>query len=51
MLRSNSVNKLLPAYKRINDVFVSTTEFEINSTRKVIRKKVEDRYYASLKNA
>lgn len=46
-----AVNKLLPAYKRINDVFVSTTEFEINSTRKVIRKKVEDRYYASLKNA
>ncbi len=46
-----AVNKLLPGYKRINDVFVSTTEFEINSTRKVIRKKVEDRYYESLKNA
>lgn len=44
------VNKLLPGYKRIGDVFVSTTEFEINSTRKVIRKKVEDRYYESLKN-
>lgn len=42
------VNKLLPAYKRSQDTFVSLTEFEINSTRKVIRKKVEERYYASL---
>ena len=44
-----AANKLLPAYKRVGDVFVSTTEFEINSTRKVIRKKVEERYYNSLK--
>lgn len=43
------VNKLLPAYKRSQDTFISLTEFEINSTRKVIRKKVEERYYASLK--
>ncbi len=44
-----AVNRLLPAYKRVQDVFVSTEEFEINSTRKVIRKKVEERYYAHLK--
>jgi len=47
----SNVNKLLPAYKRVADIYVSTEEFEINSTRKVIRKKVEDRYYAHLKAA
>ena len=45
----SAVNKLLPGYKRVQDTLVSTTEFEINSTRKVIRSKVIDRYYASLK--
>ena len=44
-----ALNHLLPAYKRVQDVFVSTEEFEINSTRKVIRSKVEERYYAHLK--
>ena len=44
-----AVNKLLPGYKRVQDTLISTTEFEINSTRKVIRSKVIDRYYASLK--
>ena len=36
-------------YEDDYSVYVSTEEFEINSTRKVIRKKVEDRYYAHLK--
>ena len=43
------VNKLLPAYKRVQDTFVSTEEFEINSTRKVIRSKVVEKYYDQLK--
>jgi long-chain acyl-CoA synthetase len=43
------VNKMLPAYKRIQDIFVSTEEFEINSTRKVIRSKVVQKYYDQLK--
>ena len=45
------VNKLLPAYKRTQDVMLSTTEFEINSTRKVIRSKVVERYYKNLEKA
>lgn len=45
-----AVNKLLPGYKRVQDTLISTTEFEINSTRKVIRSKVIERYYESLKN-
>ena len=44
-----AANTVLPAYKRVNDVYVSTEPFEINSTRKVIRSKVEERYYNSLK--
>ncbi len=43
-------NKELTVYKRIQDTYVTTTEFEINSTRKVIRSKVIDRYYAALEN-
>ena len=43
------VNKLLPGYKRLQDLYLTTEEFEINSTRKVIRQKVIDRYYASIK--
>ena len=43
------VNNMLPAYKRIQDIFVSTEEFEINSTRKVIRSKVVEKYYDQLK--
>ena len=45
----SAVNKLMPAYKRVQDFFVSTEEFEINSTRKVIRSKVVEKYYARLK--
>ena len=45
------VNKMLPAYKRTQDIMLSTTEFEINSTRKVIRSKVVERYYKNLENA
>ncbi len=45
----SNVNRLMPAYKRVQDIYVSTEPFEINSTRKVIRKKVEERYYAWLK--
>ena len=45
------VNKILPPYKRVQDVMLSTTEFEINSTRKVIRSKVVERYYNSLKKS
>ena len=45
------VNKMLPAYKRTQDIMLSTTEFEINSTRKVIRSKVVERYYKNLTNA
>ena len=44
----SNVNRLMPAYKRVQDIYVSTEPFEINSTRKVIRKKVEERYYAWL---
>ena len=47
----SDVNRLLPAYKRVQDIFVSTEEFEINSTRKVIRSKVVERYYDWLKTA
>ena len=43
------VNKLLPGYKRLQDLYLTTKEFEINSTRKVIRQKVMDRYYESIK--
>ena len=43
------VNKLLPGYKRLQDLYLTTEEFEINSTRKVIRQKVIDRYYDSIK--
>ncbi len=39
-------NKELTFYKRVQDTYVTTTEFEINSTRKVIRSKVIDRYNA-----
>ena len=41
-------NKELTAYKRVQDTYITTKEFEINSTRKVIRSKVIDRYYAQL---
>ena len=43
------VNKLLPGYKRLQDLYLTTEAFEINSTRKVIRQKVIDRYYASIR--
>ena len=43
------VNKLLPGYKRLQDLYLTTEAFEINSTRKVIRQKVIDRYYDSIK--
>ncbi len=42
-------NKELTAYKRVQDTYITTKEFEINSTRKVIRSKVIDRYYAENK--
>ena len=42
-------NTLLPGYKRLQDLYLTTTEFEINSTRKVIRQKVIDRYYESVR--
>ncbi len=45
----SETNKLMPGYKRVQDTLVSTTEFEINSTRKVIRSKVIERYYDSIK--
>lgn len=41
-----AANKDLTSYKRVQDVYVTTKEFEINSTRKVIRSKVIDRYNA-----
>ncbi len=37
-------NKGQPAYRKVNNVYVSFEEFEKNSTRKVIRQKVIDRY-------
>ena len=43
------VNKLLPGYKRLQDLYLTTEAFEINSTRKVIRQKVIDHYYASIR--
>lgn len=42
-------NKELTAYKRVQDIYITTKEFEINSTRKVIRSKVVERYYAEHK--
>ena len=39
-------NKDLTFYKRVQDTYITTKEFEINSTRKVIRSKVIDRYNA-----
>ena len=42
-------NKELTAYKRVQDTYITTKEFEINSTRKVIRSKVIERYYAEKK--
>ena len=43
----DAANRQLPGYKRAKDLFISTTPFEINSTRKVIRSKVVERYQAS----
>ncbi len=43
-----AANKDLTVYKRVQDTYITTKEFEINSTRKVIRSKVIDRYYAQL---
>ena len=40
-------NKELTFYKRVQDTYITTQEFEINSTRKVIRSKVIERYNAS----
>ena len=40
-------NKELTFYKRVQDTYITTKEFEINSTRKVIRSKVIERYNAS----
>ncbi len=37
-------NKGQPAYRKVQNVYVSFEEFEKNSTRKVIRQKVIDRY-------
>lgn len=37
-------NKGQPAYRKVQNVYVSFTEFEKNSTRKVIRQKVIDTY-------
>ena len=39
-------NKDLTFYKSVQDTYITTKEFEINSTRKVIRSKVIDRYNA-----
>ena len=39
-------NKELTFYKRVQDTYITTKEFEINSTRKVIRSKVIERYNA-----
>ena len=38
------VNRTLPSYKKIQDVIISTEEFEKNSTRKVIRSKIIEKY-------
>lgn len=43
----HEANKELTVYKRVQDIYVTTKEFEINSTRKVIRSKVIERYYAA----
>lgn len=43
-------NKKQPPYRKIQDVFVVTHEFEKTSTLKTIRKKVEEQYYALLGN-
>lgn len=40
----SEVNKTLPGYKKIQDVIISTEEFEKNSTRKVIRSKIIEKY-------
>ena len=37
-------NKGQPSYRKVQNVYVSFEEFEKNSTRKVIRQKVIDRY-------
>ena len=37
-------NKGQPAYRKVQNVYVSFNEFEKNSTRKVIRQKVIDTY-------
>lgn len=41
-------NKGQPAYRKVQNVYVSFEEFEKNSTRKVIRQKVIDRYTKTL---
>lgn len=38
------LNRKLPSYKKIQDVIVVYTPFEKNSTRKIIRQKVIDKY-------
>ncbi|MBR3767440.1 MAG: AMP-binding protein [Clostridia bacterium] len=43
-----NANKDLTVYKRVQDTYITTKEFEINSTRKVIRSKVIERYYAEI---
>ncbi len=43
----DEANRQLPGYKRAHDLFISTTPFDINSTRKVIRSKVIERYLAA----
>ncbi len=40
----SAANKGQPAYRKVQNVYVSFEEFEKNSTRKVIRQKVIDRY-------
>ena len=37
-------NKGQPSYRKVQNVYVSFNEFEKNSTRKVIRQKVIDKY-------
>lgn len=46
----HEANKALASYKRVQDTYITTEEFEINSTRKVIRSKVIDRYNAFKNN-
>lgn len=45
----SAVNRNMSSYKKVQDVLVSFEEFPKTSTRKVIRQKVIDRYYDSLK--